>query len=162
MNMSKTSLRGIMVRLVAVSALAACLSGCTHQTGFTFVDYDTADANRIKVTKFTDNSFVARIEYDYSDIPDFQATNVSVTLVRTVIPLDAWWGPNQDRGGYTRRQTELQRRLLGLTTVDEKPLYWYSDRPAIVLGHVPGRISVLSLDDMGAYRLEYGSQCRAK
>ena len=147
-----------IIKTAIIGLFCAFATGCAHRTGFTFVDYDTAEANGIQVTKFTDNSFVATIEYDYSNIEDFDPKNLEVTLVKTIVPLEQWWDPNRDLTGYNDRQLELQKKLMNLVTAEEKPLYWYSDRPATVLKNVPGKVKVLSFDDMGAYKLEYGKK----
>ncbi len=138
--------------LIGICALAA-LTGCMTSTGLTFVDYDTAEKSNLVVTNFTDNSLYATIDYDYSRIVDFNPSNMTVTLVRYVVPEKDWWTGNLTN--YNDRQISLQRRLVDLTTVEEKPIIWFSDRPAIIKENIPGHLKILSIDDIGAYQLKY-------
>lgn len=136
-----------------ISAALMTTIGCASSTGLTFIDYDAAEKSNLIVTNFTDNSFYATIDYDYSKITDFNPSNMTVTLVRYVVPEEDWWSGNLTN--YNDRQISLQRKLIDLTTVDEKPIIWFSDRPALIKENTPGHLKILSVDDIGAYQLKY-------
>ena len=128
------------------------LIGCKN-TQLVFVDYDFAEENGIKITKFTDNPIFTYIDYNYSEIENFSTNNIDVTLVRNVIPLDEW--ETEQRLKYSPRQIYLQNQLLQLTTVDNFPIKYLKPKNAIITENIPGHLKILSIDDIGAYQIKY-------
>ena len=145
-----------MKRLLTISVLAivfATIVGCEEKTGLVFVDYDAAEKAGIVVTNFYDNPITATIEYDYSKIENFSTSNLSVTLARTVIPLDDWKAGRLSM--YTKRQIELQKKLMSLTTVGNESIAGLKPKAAKIKENVPGKLKLVSLNDIGVYRIEY-------
>lgn len=143
-----------MKSAVLSGLMGLAVAGCEKNSGLVFVDYDAAEANGIKVTSFTDSPFNAMIEYDYSGIEGFNVSNLTVTLVRNVIPLEDWKDPAKV-AKYSARQVELQKKLMSLTTVDGESIQKRADRKATVTKNEPGKLKIFCLDDIGAYRIEY-------
>ena len=145
-----------MKTIFAMLFTMICCVGCCifpKNTDLVFVDYDVAERNGLIVTNFTDNPIVATIEYDYSNIPNFSSSNINVTLMHTLIPLDKW--KVGDIYGYTTRQINLQRKLMALRTVENVPVVYLKPRPARIKENIPGRLKIYSFDDIGVYKIEY-------
>ncbi len=146
----KTTLKTI------IAAAALAIAGCDETTGMVYVDYDCAEKNNITVTKFEDNPFTATIEYDYSKIPDFSEKNLIVTLGRSIIPPKVWRShPANLSDFYTPRQIAIQEKLATLYTLNGEWVIDLKPRPASIKSHVPGKVVIYSVDDMGVYQLEY-------
>jgi len=143
---------------ICIAIAAMLFAGCVEEkgTGLVFVDHDAAEKTGLVVTNFTDNPFTATIKYDYSQIPNFSTENISVTLVRYVIPKEDWKA--KKLFGYTERQIQLQKKLDALSTVDNTPITSLRPKTAKIKENKPGYLKISSIDDIGAYQIEYKSK----
>ena len=148
-------MKKLLKYIVCIIMATLLFAGCEEEsgTGLVFVDYDAAEKAGIVVTKFVDNPFTATIEYDYSRIPNFSTKNISVNLVRCVIPKEDWKAKNL--AGYTERQIKLQKKLDSLTTINGSSVSQLKPRTAKLKENKPGYLKISSIDDMGAYQIEY-------
>ena len=145
----------LTIGAAAMIAAAYVVIGCKPNSGLVFIDYDYAEKNGIVVTNFVDNPFVATIKYDYSKISEFSPNNLEVMLVKNVIPPSVWSKPNPDLSRYTEKQIALQKKLISLTTVDNKPIIDTAPRKASIKESTPGCLKIYCADDIGVYQINY-------
>lgn len=141
-----------------VAVCLAFLAGCATNTGLVFVDKTSFDRYGLSVTNFVDNQLYAHIYYDYSNVKDFDPSKIDVTLMHNVVlpETEEALGDIQDSPDlWYSYPNAMNLAHMGMCTVDGIRITSLPDRKAIIKESLPGKLTILSFDDIGTYRITY-------